>query len=303
MSFIDFPTPTYDPVGGLVVVALDPVASLGLYRDPVVNRLAREVVTQRRLVIFDFPLVYPLHLLGADVRRHRFHVVRTGLPAKPWASTPISPSTTHPEGRVPVCPSKPVPVADPYVHSLFTFEGTVSRIYTDNPSDIRFTLAETRRICQAQFWDNERHKQEEKEAAAAEDDDCSSDSGDDDYDSDSELEPVSYIEPYYIMWKCVDPNEAYAEPETLEDEMEQLRSIEANWRERMKDAQRGKGERLDAWLRSVSVEQGAHDEPSECNPDECKSDENRHSGGAEASSNDAFETRRSGSASPAAALS
>ncbi|EJD43315.1 hypothetical protein AURDEDRAFT_167732 [Auricularia subglabra TFB-10046 SS5] len=257
MPFVDSPKPGPDPIGSFVVVALDPVATLAIFNDLEVDRRAREIVTQRRLVIFDFPTIFDL-----EVRRHRFYAIGSGLPAQAWASIPISPAAEHPEGRTPLPTSKPVPVENPYVHSLFTFEGSVSRVDTNDASEVQLTAKDTLRVSKTQYSDNERWK--EQEAAANDDDDDDDESSDsseaNDPGSDSDSESASYLEPHYTMWKCFKEGEIFADPSTLEDELEQLRRIEADWRERTRGDKRANDCRFHEWLRSVSVENQDHDD-------------------------------------------
>ncbi|EJD39415.1 hypothetical protein AURDEDRAFT_171608 [Auricularia subglabra TFB-10046 SS5] len=258
MSFIDFPPPSKDILrfGVFVVVALDPAASLAVLDDEIVEAAARRLKTQKRLVLVDITLASE-----PGVAYYRYYPVGSGLPRTSWQSVPIEPATAHPEGRLPISCSKKLPIDDPHLHTMETFEGAISRIYMGQPSDIRCPDDDLSRLSRQYRRDMTRMYHELQgnrgDAALAVDSQGVPDG------SPWEGFVQTFMRPNYQMWLHIDENESYADPSTLQDEIAELCAIETEWRERREAEVKAKKDRLQAWREDVNAPE-APQESGEC---------------------------------------
>lgn len=162
MSVIDFPGSQLGKLrmGTIVVVQLDPEASLAPLGDAVVDRAASQMTTARRL---DGAQAL---MMDSRVARHWFYPIGRGLPQDAWASVAISPAINHRDGRPPLHTDGNLPLEDAYIHTTYGFEGLVSRIYRAAPSNIALSARDTRGLSEAQMYDQTRLRLGEGSAAA-----------------------------------------------------------------------------------------------------------------------------------------
>ncbi|EJD43306.1 hypothetical protein AURDEDRAFT_167724 [Auricularia subglabra TFB-10046 SS5] len=249
MSFIDFPARRdRTRLGTVIAFALDPAASLAALNDRVVEDAAGRMAMRKRLAIVDDPLA-----LIPGVARHTFYPIGRGLPSDAWASVPILPASSHPDGREPVSVSGALPFGDAYVHTTHTFDGAVSRLYTSAPSGIHLSAAQTAAVFSAHSRDTMRLQFGDN----WEDDDAvfrGSDLG-------QPLTPT-FTDPHYQIWVHVLDNEDFADPSTLEAELEQLYAIEAEWRRRRTAEVEAKAHLLIQW-RQTLADQAWEDDPED----------------------------------------
>ncbi|EJD43298.1 hypothetical protein AURDEDRAFT_125996 [Auricularia subglabra TFB-10046 SS5] len=238
--------------GTVVVVALDPVSSLAMLNDTAAETAASRVVTQKRLAIVINPL-----LGSPDYMRHDFCPIGRGLPRDVWAAVAIRPQSSQLGGRAPVSMPGSLPVKDACVHTAHAFEGSVSRLYTDAPSGIRISAEDATAVCLARISDRNRLKFGEGWDA----DDRKvryEDEGEDDaWEPRPLCDPIpfptpTFICPHYQVWLTVGDTDEFADPSTLEAELEQLRAIETEWRHRRTAEVEAKEQRLAQWRKTLT---------------------------------------------------
>ncbi|EJD39397.1 hypothetical protein AURDEDRAFT_187400 [Auricularia subglabra TFB-10046 SS5] len=249
MAVLEFPTVRDMPrFGTFVAIALDPESSLAALDDATVEVAAQKMVTGKRLVMVDMSIV-----MHPRLTYHKFHPIGSGLPQDGWASVPVHPATEHPEHRSPIRPSQPLPVQNAYVHTAESFHGPISRIYLNNPTGISCTDEDRGMISRLALYDFSRMDIERR--ASERHDDATEGSCD---GSESEVwggGVRTFMQPMYQMWLHIDPNESFAEPSTLQDEIQQLCAIETEWRERREAETESKVDRLQAWRDGVDIPQ------------------------------------------------
>ncbi|KZV88752.1 hypothetical protein EXIGLDRAFT_751527 [Exidia glandulosa HHB12029] len=125
------------PIGSIVVVSIDPVASVAPLRDDVASEAAKRIPRGRYLVLIDIIHGLDFYALPeASPLKFLFYMIGRGLPDPPYACVPLSPDAPHPFGRAAVALPSPLPWPDCYVHTLLRFSAQIIRIYADSPSRI-----------------------------------------------------------------------------------------------------------------------------------------------------------------------
>ncbi|KZV81983.1 hypothetical protein EXIGLDRAFT_730344 [Exidia glandulosa HHB12029] len=127
-------------LGDVVVVSLDPVASVAPLDDAEATAAASEIPRRKFLAIVnvytDFDVRVPGYVTPLALK---FFAVGRGLPEVAGASVPLAAGLAHPNSRAPVELALPSQFSDCYVHTLQVFKARVQRIYPANPSGIRLS--------------------------------------------------------------------------------------------------------------------------------------------------------------------
>ncbi|KZV94165.1 hypothetical protein EXIGLDRAFT_737310 [Exidia glandulosa HHB12029] len=170
-TFQDWPVAPVDgefKYGQVVLLSLDPVASVSPFEDEVATAAAAQL--QRAVYLAVILEGGDSFLMNAEEKyllNFHFLLVGEGLAEEnPSASTPLAPALVHPDGRAPVSPSAgSLPRPNLYVHSYDDFLGLVSRMHRGiNPCSIRFS-EDDMRILRVHVFKDKVKAQKERIAA------------------------------------------------------------------------------------------------------------------------------------------
>ncbi|EJD39342.1 hypothetical protein AURDEDRAFT_187377 [Auricularia subglabra TFB-10046 SS5] len=270
--------------GTLVVVSLDPVASVAALDDEQATAEAAAIVPGKYLALVDLPgeMVYSSVVGGVQLALC-FLLAGPGLPSPPYskAAVPIAPTPPHLDlERPPARASRPLPWADYYFHTLEYLHARVSRIYQHAQAGPSFTDDEFDEIKYASGMDARAYPRFGHDTDDEVDCDGSTVSRDgpilDDARGHDECQSAGPYDPmvfpiqfkegrsemfYHVqMWVDITAFEHLDRPENLHAEQRRLHQIERDWARRTIRAMISKEPQTTAWLESAA---GA-DAPDAC---------------------------------------
>ncbi|EJD43271.1 hypothetical protein AURDEDRAFT_185684 [Auricularia subglabra TFB-10046 SS5] len=182
----DIRDPTLTP-GALVLLAIDPVASVADMQDAKATAAATRLPKGRALAMvrgYDFDGMKPLH---TQPLAFMFLCVGHGLPEEPpYACIGLSQEAAHPDARPPAIPSIPLPWSDCYLHLFQPCRSIITRIYPGPTGSIsHFSEDELLRIMTSEFSDHARYESE----VGSETEDSYQDGDSEDFEPQSDVVP------------------------------------------------------------------------------------------------------------------
>lgn len=258
--------------GTLVVIALDPVASVEALCDEQATREAMEMSPKQYLAMVNLPgeMTWTQKAGGIQLNLS-FMLAGQGLPPPPksWAAIPISPSPPLPDSdRPPVVPSAPLPWPNCYLPTLERLTARISRVYQhhnpgpsfieDDHDEIRYWAGIDRRAdVTAREAARPKHQSPPPEEHGDDDDLMANQPKVDVSDpvasmlemfphlhADGRAEMKDHVQ----MWVDITVIDRPASPEDLEAEMQRLKEIEWKWAKRTIAAMLADQPRTTAWL-------------------------------------------------------
>ncbi|KZV81968.1 hypothetical protein EXIGLDRAFT_359003 [Exidia glandulosa HHB12029] len=274
------------PVGSIVVISIDPVASVAPLRDDIASETAKRIPRGRYLVLSD--MIHGLDFSAppeASPLTFLFYLIGRGLPDPPYASVPLSKNAPHPSGRAAVTLPSPLPWPDCYVHTLQRFSGQIIRIHMDSPSRILLSEEDQEFVVSSRVEDgptrpsvseveeapdpdldaledqltydmtedDSMSSQDQAQAgtlSAHEDGTATGSSATDDDDDDEPQKLRIRVE----MWLDVTSVSEPGDPQLLVDQIHQLTAIERDWAQRTILRQLADQPRTRKWAAAVATE-------------------------------------------------
>ncbi|KZV81978.1 hypothetical protein EXIGLDRAFT_844150 [Exidia glandulosa HHB12029] len=298
MRVFEHPTTATNPVprSSIVVIRLDPLASVASLKDEQATREAGALGVKKVLAVYqrNIGLEYSHELNGFRIRA-QFLLAGPGLPAAPLsaASLPISPasSSQDPDARAAVKTTPLLPRDDCYIHTLHSTLLVVSRIYQpgntigyclSKEDDMHMELTrmadhEIHSDALAERYANELSDSGNVVGSRAEpslDDSVSehaSGSGASGADFADDFHPqvrVADEEPPQLelqveMWTELLPDDDLGTPDEFNDVIGRLYEIECEYRNRAIVEELAKKPQTNAWLSKISAGAPVRDEYSE----------------------------------------
>ncbi|KZV88761.1 hypothetical protein EXIGLDRAFT_751534 [Exidia glandulosa HHB12029] len=307
MRVFEHPTTATNPVprSSIVVIRLDPLASVASLNDEQATREAGALGVKKVLAVYQrhLGLEYSPEFKGFRIRA-QFLLAGPGLPAAPLsaASLPISPasSSQDPDARAAVKTSPPLPRDDCYIHTLHSILVVVSRIY--QPGNIvGYNLSEEDKMHMelTRMADHEIHSDALAERYADELSDSGSvapvgsraepslDDSISEHASGSGASGADFADDFHPQVQVVHPDEELPQlevqvemwtellsdddlgtPDEFNDVIGRLYEIEREYRNRAIIEELAKKPQTNAWLSKISAEAPDRDEGSSTSHDE-----------------------------------
>ncbi|KAK7030873.1 hypothetical protein VNI00_013983 [Paramarasmius palmivorus] len=211
-----FTLPTPD---AFVVVQLDPVDSVSHFNSPELTEACRKLKNKKYLALVGLRdgLLWP----DVPYYSYDFYFVHKGLKCKdesqqdidPGMCVPVLPNTSHPLGRAPLRPGRPLPWNDCYVSPFFAVDARCRNVTLDEEPPVLFKVSIDDAVRFSGFVDQDRQDIADRspsEQPTLPSRCCCT------------LEQSSDVEPVGDQWNPTDEMEEFRELEEIIDEFEEM---------------------------------------------------------------------------------